>query len=144
MNTPQHEPGAKAQSMVLVVFLLIGLFASVSAAFTAISHSRFVARAIEVPGEVTAVERTGRYYYPRFAYTDHLGKPRILISANGQRPPAFYEGQKVVILLDTSDPDFPLSAKVKTFGELWFLPIALGIFGGVFCAIPIGFWLVGR
>lgn len=151
-TVPIKNPGP-----ILLIFVLIGITLLVAAAaFTYATH-RFVAKAVEVPGVVIRLEqkshvehrknnssRTVAYFHPVIEYQAPDGKRQTLYSSSGSNRPGFYQGQRVVVLVDPSDPDYPLSARIRSFSELWMFPMVLGFIGGTFVFMSSMFWLASK
>ncbi len=65
-------------------------------------------------------------YAPLFQFASSDGTPHLITSNTGSNPPSFAIGQHVPVLYAAADPD---NAKIATFGQLWFLPIAFAFVG---------------
>lgn len=74
-------------------------------------------------------------FAPKFSFLDAEGVSHTVESRRSSRPALFHVGEKVGVLYDSADPQ---SAKINTFGELWFGPIFISIFGLV---LPVMAWL---
>lgn len=120
-----------AQRTLLVLFFLIGAVSLGAAAYTAITTRQFLQHAVSVPGKV--VRLSAWSYAPTVEYVDLTGHSRTLVSTSGTRPPSFFKGESVRVLYDPADPQFPLSAKIASFHQLW----GGVIFGLIFC---VAFW----
>ena len=65
-------------------------------------------------------------YAPVFRFIDDSGQGHTVASSLYQSPPAFQVGDSVPVLYLPANPQ---SARINTFGQVWFIPIFLGIFG---------------
>ncbi len=71
-------------------------------------------------------------YAPVFRFTDDSGQGHTVASTLYQSPPAFQVGDSVPVLYVPANPQ---SARINTFGQIWFIPIFLGIFGTIWVLI---------
>jgi hypothetical protein len=108
----------------------------------AYSRHDFLTRAIETPGQVMRLERRDGYYNPVVTYTDHTGVARELYTDQGTTTPMYFEGERVIVLYDPTDPEFPVHAMIKKFWELWLAPIAFGFMGTIFVVLSTIFWFL--
>lgn len=118
---------------------------------------RFLAKAVEVPGEVIRLEQRGHLehrkknpsrtvvcFYPVIKYQGPDGKSQTLYNGSGSYPPRFYQGQRVIVLVDPGDPDYPLSARIKSVPESWMFPMVLGSIGIMSIFMSWVFWLASK
>ncbi len=102
--------------------------------------SAFLDVAVSVPGEVTRMREIGGSdgptYRPVIRYTDHAGKQRDYEPGFSTSPPAYFEGEKLELLYDPTDPRFPLTVRINDGLGLWFR--AAGLAGlGIFFLIVV-------
>lgn len=128
----------------LAIFAVIGCFIGGLGAYVGIQKYWYLQRAVEVSGTVAKIENRGGSYAPIVHYTDQIGNLRILYPTSWSSTPHFYEGQTVGVLYDPSDPDYPLTASINTFGEKWQLAIFLLGFGAFWLFFVSMFWLASR
>jgi Protein of unknown function (DUF3592) len=133
-------PFSRARPFLACTILLGVCFFGLSA-FFAWSRHDFLTRAVEVPGEVAAIENRYRSYVPVVTYLDHTGTARELHTNQGTPKPLYFKGEKLTVVYDPMDPDFPLHAKIKDFHELWAGPVVLAIMGFLFVTMPSVIWL---
>jgi hypothetical protein len=113
----------------------------VLSAYFAWSRHAMLVRAVEVPGEVIGLESRYGDYVPVVRYLDRSGTARELHTDQGTPKPLYFKGEKLTVVYDPADPDFPLHAKIKDFHELWAGPVDLVIIGLIFVTIPSVIWL---
>lgn len=133
---------SKGHKFLLAVFLAIGATSISAGGYAAFNVQRLLQRAVEVPGTVVKMVQRGNMYSPIVEYTDQRGNLRTLHTSQSSSPPSFYAGQKVLVVYDPSDEDFPLNAKMRTFSELWGAPIFLFAFGTMFAGIAGAQWFI--
>lgn len=124
--------------------LITSAFIGIGSVFVAIGvylyhdTAQFTDNAVRVDGTVVELTRGNRVFYPVVQYTDHLGKERKLYSGSGTFPPNHYVGEEVTVLIDPTDPNFPLSAEIETNFHVWGAPVFLVAFGGFFILLAGG------
>lgn len=137
---------SRGHKLLLLLFCTIGVVSIVVGGVLAFNVRQLLEKAVEVPGTVVKMVRRGGSrgdtYAPIVEYTDHTGRLRVLHSARSSSPPSFYVGEKVVVVYDPADPEFPLHAKIRTFAELWSGTIFAVVFGSAFCAIAGAHWFI--
>lgn len=128
-------------------FIFGGIFAGIGTIFLVIGLSfvqntrSFLATASTTEGEVIALERrrssqsnggSSHTYYPVVKFTAPDGEPIQFEGQVGSRPPAFRVGQRVAVLYN---PEEPQSARIRSWGELWFAATIFSGLGGLFVLI---------
>ena len=118
------------------VFTMIGLFFLVWGVFEYRKTIVFLETAVVVPGEVTALRRirsaNGLTYRPVIRYRDHTGTQREFEPNYSTNPPAYFEGEKLELLYDPTDPKYPLNVRTNDRLGLWFRAVGLSVFGVFF------------
>jgi hypothetical protein len=137
---------SRGHKLLLLLFCAIGAVSIVVGGFLAFNVRQLLEKAVEAPGTVVRMVRRGDHgYSPIVEYKDHAGTLRTLHTSIATQPASFYVGQEVVVVYDPDDAEFPLHAKIRTFGELWFGTIFAFVFGCAFCGIAGAHWfLLGR
>lgn len=139
---PTGRPSKGHRAIVMLFFAIGGISLGASAYFAYTTH-RFLQRAVEVPGKVTKMVRRGdQTYAPIVEYVDLTGQRRVLHSSFSSNPPSFYEGESVKVVYDPADSNFPLGARIRSFGQLWGATLFTLVFGAVFGGIAGAHWLV--
>lgn len=127
-------------SLVLpIIFLLVGAGLLAAAAGHGIQARAFVDKASGAVGEVVALEEepameagTASTYRPVVSFVASSGQ-RVRFSAMAHsNPPEYEPGASVRVLYD---PERPHDARIRSFNELWLLPILLGGLGSIFAAL---------
>jgi hypothetical protein len=126
----------------VILFFAIGAMSLALSAYFFYATQQFLARAVEVPGQVVKLVGRGTTYAPVVDYVDLHGQKRTLYSNQGSSPPSFFQGQEVTVLYDPEDPEFPLTAKVSSFGQLWGASLFALVFGAAFAGIALAHWLL--
>jgi hypothetical protein len=138
-STTRSATGHKA---LVILFFVIGAISFASAAYLFYSTHQFLAQAVEVPGKVVRLVKNGGTYAPVVEYIDLQGQRRTLHSNQSSSPPAFFQGEEVKVLYDPGDSEFPLTAKISTFGQLWGTSLFAFVFGAGFGGVALAHWLV--
>lgn len=128
------------QGPLLLIFFCAGLLLLSIGLYWGRQNINFLDRAIKAGGEVIRLDRQGGYYYPIVKYQDSSGISRTLYGSTGSRPPTYFEGERVNVLYDPNDDQFPLNAKIDSFMQLWFGPICLSGLGSVFIIVQLCIW----
>jgi hypothetical protein len=133
----------KKVRLIFGIFFVIGLGLFTGGIF-AIQHTRrFVQTAVEVPGVV--IENVWRekqdrdrgtswVSYPRIRFRNREGQEVTFTSTTGSSPPSYRVNEPVTILYD---PQEPHNASIKSFAELWLLPVILCGMGLIFSSFGI-------
>lgn len=122
-----------------VIFLMAGCGLLTAAARHGLRTRAFLGCAREAAGEVVAFDEEPameagdpRTYRPVVSFTTERGAPvRFSTMAHSSAPT--YELRAAVRVL--YDPDRPQDARIRSFTELWMLPILLAGLGSVFTAL---------
>jgi len=138
---PARARASRGHKAVVMLFACIGVVSIASSGYLGFTTRQFLQHAVEVPGKVVRLARSGNTYAPVVDYVDLAGHPRTLFSTSGSRPPSFFEGESVTVLYDPEDPAFPLGAKIKTFLQLWGATLFALIFGTAFSGIALLHWM---
>lgn len=121
--------------------LALGVFALVGLIFLAVGigsflHTRrFVATALSASGVVTENvwrNSSNGVSYPRIRFRTADGQEVTTITNTGSSPPSYNVNDAVTILYD---PQQPYHALIRSFGELWMLPLVFSGLGLLFCSI---------
>jgi|HubBroStandDraft_6_1064221.scaffolds.fasta_scaffold113456_1 hypothetical protein len=131
--------------------LFIGLFAVVGLIFVSagigifLHTRRFVATAVSVSGMVTENiwrlspssrrDTSSSVFYPRIRFRTDDGQDITTITNTGSYPPAHHINEAVTILYD---PQQPYHAVIRSFAELWMLPLVFSGLGLLFLSIGAG------
>jgi hypothetical protein len=126
----------KVLRLVFGIFLLAGL-GLLAGSFFAIQHTRgFLATAVPADGVVVEnvlssnSNSNGRgsswSYFPRVHFRSAEGRDVDFVSNSGSNPPSYAINQPVPVLYDPQNPNH---ASINSFGQLWVLPMILGILG---------------
>jgi hypothetical protein len=120
------------------IFALVGTVCLVLGIGFFLSTRQFLKAALETQGTIAeleyrraAGERSGSYY-PTFTFRDRNERQITVASSSGGSPPSYSVGQKVTVLYD---PRNSHHARIKSFTDLWLLPLILGVLGLVFAVI---------
>jgi len=125
---------------VLNIFVIIGFVLLAIALNSWSDTKRFVSNAVRVDGTVVAMRSyVGNSFvkYPVVRYTDHKGHEQMLYSPAGSNPPAFHVGEKVKVLLDANVPDYPRTATIDAFFQLWGMSLMLLVLGSFLVILPL-------
>jgi hypothetical protein len=133
-----------AERWLLALFFAIGTISISIGIYRAFNTQQFLRRAIEVPGTVVRMVQRGDTYAPIVEYKDREGHVRTLHTSQSSSPPSFFAGEGVVVVYDPSDANFPLNAKIRSFGELWGGVLFASAFGCFFVGIPSAIWVILR
>jgi hypothetical protein len=125
--------------LAFVIFLGVSFFAL--SAYFAWSTRAFLGRAVQAPGEVVALEQRYNDYFPVVTYLDHAGTPRELRTKQGTTKPLYFKGEKITVVYDPADPEFPAHARIKDFHELWAGPVDLVVLGFLWVIMPTVLWV---
>jgi hypothetical protein len=122
----------------MLPFILFGAGALYIAAIEATAALKLEATGKQVPGVIESNDWSssskGGSYHARYTY-DFEGKHYSVRSSIGSNPAAFNEGEHVTVFVD---PTNPAKGRIKSFLEMWMLPLVLGIFGVAFGGAGIG------
>jgi hypothetical protein len=112
------------------ILVVIGLALSGGAAYLVKDTLAFVARATASPGRVVELRShsasKGSVYRPVVRFEPDGGPERTFESSTGSNPPSYHLGEAVTVLWT---PGHPEEARIQSFGDLWFGPLALGLMG---------------
>jgi hypothetical protein len=106
---------------------------------------RFVATAVSAAGVVTenvwrahSSIRGAGAFFSRVRFRTAEGQQITVVMNTGFNPPAHQINEAVPVLYDREHPQH---AAIRSFGELWTLPLVDSILGFVFCSICAGAWI---
>jgi hypothetical protein len=120
------------------IFALVGAVCLVFGIGSFLSTRQFLKTALETQGTISGLEyrraagESSGSYYPTFTFRDRKEQQITVPSSSGSSPPAYAAGQKVTVLYD---PNNSYHARIKSFTDLWLLPLILGVLGPVFAVI---------
>ena len=118
----------------------IGLLLLLAAVWSVWSTKTWIARTVEVEGEVIELVRVrdsddkGYLFSPVVRFERADGRTHEFQSGLRTNPPAYYAGQAVTVVYD---PRAPESAVIRGALSLWLTPIILGFIATIFFAIGI-------
>jgi hypothetical protein len=133
----------KVVRLVFGIFFVVGMGLLIGGIFAFQHTRRFLQTAVEVPGVVTenvwredrtSDNRASWAFYPRIRFRTADGQEISYISNTGSSPPSYRVNEPITILYD---PQQPQHASIKSFVELWLLPVLLGGMGLVFSSFGI-------
>jgi len=134
-----------ASDIVILLFFrvlpfAIGTYCAVYGVWAAFLALRFVFRANSTPGTVVGYQTEGEkmegeYYSPVMEFTDQDGCHHRVTSRSGNGAKLYKVGSCVTVLYDPAIPD---RAEIRAFRTLWFLPLVLLVFAGIFLAAGLG------
>lgn len=130
---------APADNLVSGILLVVGVGAMGASGYLAASTYHFIARAVEVPGVVIQMVPRGQKTAPVVEYADSHGKLRKLESPQASSPPSYFRGERVKVLYDPADA---ANARIKTFAQLWGVPLVLFVLGLAFGGIAAAWWVL--
>jgi hypothetical protein len=119
-------------------FIPIGLLLLLAAVSTAWTTKAWLARAVEVRGQVIEMVRVRAKESHRYLFTPLVrfqtvdGRVVEFQSSHRSNPPAYYTGQAVSVLYD---PEQPNSAAICGVLSIWSLPMVLSFLGAIFLAL---------
>lgn len=125
------------------IFAVIG-FALLGAATWMFLRTRaFIEQAMTTVGvvvELVEETRSGRdgnetYFYPVVRFQPASGDEIQFRSNVGSNPAGYRQGEQVPVLYD---PAQPAEARIRSFFQLWLLPLVLGFIGAVFAIVGTG------
>lgn len=115
------------------------------AIISARATTTFMRTAIKANGAIVDLVRVGYghdvTYAPVFRFTAADGRSYTIKSRASTNPPEFTVGQTVQILYRPNDP---AHARLSTTGQLWLLPMILGLGGLIFSFGYLLFWFNDR
>jgi len=119
-------------------FIPIGLMLLLAVACTVWTTKAWLARAVEVRGQVVEMVRVrdrddqGYTFTPLVRFQTADGRTVEFQSSLRNNPPGYHTGQAVSVLYD---PEEPHSAAIRGVLSIWLLPIVLSFLGSIFLAI---------
>jgi len=127
-------------SLILKLFVVIGVLVFAVGLFDWDGTHAFVARAVHVDGTVVAMRGSADSFrsHPVVRYTDPQGHVHLLYSKEVSTPSAYTVGEKVSVLIDPEDPDVQDTATLDGFFELWGGSTILMALGATFVLIALG------
>jgi hypothetical protein len=131
-------------AIVLTAFAVIGSTCLVGGAYLARDSFALLATAVRAEGRVAELEYQrssdgGGTYKPVVRFRPEGAEEIEFRGTVGSNPPSFRKGEAVEVLYD---PQAPERARINSFGQLWFVPVLLGVFGLVFGGIGWGYWIM--
>jgi len=133
----------KIVRVIFGLFFVVGLGLFIGGIYSFQNTRRFLQTAIEVPGVVTenvwreersSDNRASWAFYPRIRFRTSDGQNISFISNTGSSPPSYRVNEPITILYD---PQQPYHASIKSFSELWMLPVLLCGMGSLFSSFGI-------
>ena len=127
------------------IFLVAGLAMLSGAGHDALQTRHDIAVGTTADGAVTdLIAGSGSdgdtVFYPRVRFITQSGDAIEFTGSSGTSPPAFEVGEAVTVLYNPASPG---TARIKSFFQLWLLPIILGGMGSVFATIGGAGLIVG-
>jgi len=125
--------------MFSLIALPFGILLLWAAGYVTMNMERFDASAARAEGRVIQIEwrraSKGQFSYPVVEFRTADERRIVFKGSVGDNPPAFHEGETVVVLYDPANPQH---ASIRSVGQQWSGPLLLGGLGLVFTAIPAG------
>jgi hypothetical protein len=146
-NRLQHETAGMPR-IIVAVFLAVALIMLGVAAVAAAGAARTLSRERSAPGWVvellTRRDTNGQvFYYPVVEFYALDESRQTVQLPEGSTPPAYIEGQEVVVRYD---PDRPSSARIESSASalgMWIVPIITGVIGLAFgTATAFAIWML--
>jgi hypothetical protein len=137
----------------LIAYLFVGSFCVagplclVIALGVAGQRAALIYSGLRAEGTVVAKQSSGSRhatYAPVFQFTASDGRTYVVSSDVSGPEPAFRQGQLVAVLYHQSHPE---AARIDAFGQLWTLPLVVGVVGAAFSIVPalaLASWLRRR
>ena len=131
-----------------IIFLLIGTGLLAGAAYHWAGTRRFLTKASKASGEVIALEvippqqpGADEYesYAPVVSFRTGFGQNVKFTSLSSSYPSSYSVGEKVPVLYLADGSEHP---RIRTFHDLWLLPVLLAAFGLIFTVLG-GWFLIG-
>jgi hypothetical protein len=140
LASQQPRPQPRPSTALRVIFRLIGGTCMLAGAASFYSTFHFVQTAAHANGQIVDFvahrgSKGGTTYSPRVRFQAPSGAI-LLIDGKVSSQLAYFPtmGSSVTVLFDPSNPR---RARIGLFMELWFMPIFLFIFGGIFLAVSL-------
>jgi hypothetical protein len=130
----------KTVRIIEIVFSIIGAACALAAIGTFGSQMKFVKTAYRMNGVVVDnvasrnSDNDGNTYAPVVEYPGTDGAPQRFTAGVSSSPPSFELGERVAVLVSKDGT----KRSIDSFGQLWFLPLFMGIFAVVFGGIGGG------
>ena len=143
----RRQAPSTAHMLIVGLFFLIGVTSLAWGTHDGYATYQFLQRSVEVPGKVVRLVPDGnrqQTYSTVVEYSDLRGNKWMLRSSWHSSSPWFYPGEKVNVVYDSTDHDYPPTAKIATFGELWGSLAFYFIFGMSFSGITLAHWIIWR
>lgn len=143
---PSGNPGRVIVWLIIWATLVTGILSLVGALISAHSTQQFLRTSLTAQAKIVALKpvRVGRRnsiaYAPVFRFDVPGTHFATVVSNTSSNPPSFKVGEVVTVLYQQGHPE---KAVIDSFGQLWAVDLAFGVFG----AISIGMGLlifVGR
>jgi hypothetical protein len=127
-------------SLILKLFIVIGVLVFTAGLLDWDGKQAFVARAVHVDGTVVAIRGPAGSFrsYPVVRYADPQGHTHLLDAHESSAPSAYTVGEKVSVLIDPEDPNVEDTATIDGFFELWGGSTILMALGATFVLIALG------
>ncbi|MBU0578288.1 DUF3592 domain-containing protein [Patescibacteria group bacterium] len=134
MKTP------KAAYIIYFVFTAVGI-ALIAAGFIFLKNTNdFIKQSTSAPGIVIDMEGYDTYK-PIVEFITETGEVITFAGSVSSDPPAYSVGEEVEVLYI---PDNPQRAEIKSFLQLWFMPLIMGGIGIIFFGVGFGIFLYRR
>ncbi len=133
---------------VALILLALGVAALAAAVWTWLRIRAFLGRAATTVGVVVALQEetedeneggrivTTTYFYPVVRFQSAAGAQVEFRSNVGSNRPGYRTGQQVPVVYEAARPE---GAKIRSFFQLWALPLVLGLIGAIVSIVAAGF-----
>jgi len=130
-----------------LILCAAGAATLIGAAWTFLRIRAFLERATTTVGVVVALqeetedEREGErmttvtYFYPVVRFQTAAGAQVEFRSNLGSNRPGYRTGQQVPVVYEAARPE---AARIRSFFQLWTLPLALGLIGAIVSVVAVG------
>lgn len=138
---PSRNPGRVIVLLILWATLGTGILSLAGALISAHSTQQFLHNSVTAQARIVALKpvHIGRYssisYAPVFRFDVPGTHFATVVSNTSSNPPAFKVGEVVTV---SYPPGHPEKAVIDSFGQLWSVDLAFGVFG----ALATGFGLL--
>ncbi len=132
-----------------LIFLVSGIMLLAGAWRHRARTIAFLSKAREATGKVIALEEAPpqqpgadelETYAPVIVFTTHSGQKTRFTSPASSYPSRYAVGDFVPVLYEANRPD---QARIRSFYDLWFVPLLFGGLGVVFTAVGAGLLIFG-
>jgi hypothetical protein len=132
--------GGTLTSVIAGLFVIIGSSLTVAAARSLRKVRRLLAGAKVVTGTVVALERRPSAedihpaWFPVLEFETLRGQRIRFTGFSGSQETLYRVGETVQVIYDVGDPQ---NARIKSFADLWLLPLILGALGASFALVGL-------